>query len=254
MRVSVVGYFGFKSGKLDGQTVKTQAVYRLICEHYGSVGLFDTEEAHSRPWLVAKMLWVVAVSNVAVYLPAHNNFKYFFPLVWIVAKLFRTRILYPVVGGWLADFIEKLPIHRAMLRSISALLPETPALYNALAERYSLKNVELMPNFRFQAAATERHEVSERLRLVFMARVNRQKGLDMVFALGDFIVKKGYADRISVSFFGQVNPADKQYFFSNLQRFPFMSYGGTLSWRGFQSWPPIGNTPAMSSLMAKTAS
>ena len=41
----VLGYFGNRTNKLDGQTVKTRDVYRLAKEQYGDcVEYFDTED------------------------------------------------------------------------------------------------------------------------------------------------------------------------------------------------------------------
>lgn len=41
----VLGYFGYESNQLDGQTVKTRDVYRLIQEQFpNKVGYYDTQK------------------------------------------------------------------------------------------------------------------------------------------------------------------------------------------------------------------
>ena len=45
-RILVLGYFGYKTNRLNGQTVKTRDIYRLVTEQTnGAVDFYDTEEA-----------------------------------------------------------------------------------------------------------------------------------------------------------------------------------------------------------------
>lgn len=228
-QISVIGYFGYRTNKLDGQTVKTRDLTRLITEHYGPPSFYDTQEFRYKPLSIFRMFALVARSKQLVYLPAHGNLKYLFPLIWIISKLFCTRIHYFVVGGWLANYIEPLPIHRFMLRRISGIYPETHELEKNLRDKYGYDHVCVFKNFRFlETESFENSHESGKLKLVFMARVTKIKGLDYIFALGDYIFANSLDEKVSVDFYGNLNPKDESYFFDHIKKFPFMAYHGPL--------------------------
>lgn len=228
-KILVLGYFGYVTDQLDGQTVKTRDVYRLIREQYGedSVDYFDTQEFQRSKLSVLTMFGKVCRCNRLVYLPAHNNLKFIFPIIYILSLFFRFSIDYFVVGGWLCEFLKSLPLHRAMLRRIRGIHVETRRLQRDLEKHYGYKNVDIFPNFRFfdfQPVPSE----SETLRLVFMARVNRQKGLDWIFRLAEEIQARGLENRISITFYGPINDEDQEYFTTEAAKYPFVSYRGAL--------------------------
>ena len=95
-KVLVLGYLGYLTNQLDGQTVKTRDVYRLAKEQLNdcTVDYFDTQELKKNKLLVFKMFWKVMCCRTLFYLPAHNNLKVFFPVIFILSQLFRFRIHY----------------------------------------------------------------------------------------------------------------------------------------------------------------
>lgn len=227
-KVLVLGYFGYNSGQLDGQTVKTRNVYRLAKEQItGHVGYYDTEDFKYSKRSIFAMFWKVMKCRMLFYLPAQNNLKYIFPVIYVLSKIFRFKIHYFVVGGWLREFLTSLPVHRYMLRRIAGIHVETTRLKTELEDYYGFKNVDLFPNFRFFDFEPTHYD-SNKLRLVFMARINKMKGLDWIFELGDYITNNHFQDRFSITFYGPINEMDRQYFENSMSRYPFMEYKGEL--------------------------
>lgn len=74
-KVLVLGYFGYITEQLDGQTVKTRDVYRLAQEQLNdfSVQYFDTQSLQKNRLLLFRMFWNVICCKKLIYLPAHNN-------------------------------------------------------------------------------------------------------------------------------------------------------------------------------------
>lgn len=140
-KVLVLGYFGYLTNQLDGQTVKTRDVYRLAKEQLNdcTVDYFDTQELKKNKLLVLKMFWKVMCCRTLFYLPAHNNLKVFFPVIFILSQLFRFRIHYFVVGGWLREYLTHRAIHRFMLGRIKGIHAETKRLKKELEDYYHLK-------------------------------------------------------------------------------------------------------------------
>ena len=202
-KVLVLGYFGYLTNQLDGQTVKTRDVYRLVKEQFGEckVDYFDTQEFQNNKMKIFTMFWKIMRCKTLFYLPAHNNLKVLFPMIYCMSVIFRVKIHYFVVGGWLREFLTHLPVHRYMLRRISGIHAETKRLRDELGEYYHFTNVDTFPNFRFFDFNPLQTD-SNKLRIVFMARVMKQKGIDWIFALADYIVENGLQEKFSITFFG----------------------------------------------------
>ena len=226
-KILVLGYFGFNTNQLDGQTVKTRDVYRLACDTYESVDNYDTEDFKYSKLSILKMFWKVITCDTLMYLPAHNNLKYIFPIIYFLSVVFRFKIHYFVVGGWLKEYLEGLPMHRQMLKRISGIHVETKLLKNQLEESYNYVNVDVFPNFRFYDFIPS-HTNHTKLRLVFMARINKLKGLDWIFSLANYIATQNLTDKFDLTFYGPIFKDDQEYFESELQKYPFAKYAGAL--------------------------
>mgnify|MGYP002515832862 FL=1 len=228
-KLLVLGYFGYETNQLDGQTVKTRDVCRLAEEQLGKqkVEYFDTQCLRRNKLSVFHMFWMVMRCKTLFYLPAHNNLRVFFPLIFILSKIFGYKIHYFVVGGWLREFLTHLPVHRLMLGRIAGIHAETKRLKSELEEYYQFDNVDIFPNFRF-FEFNPRTTESDKLRIVFMARIMKQKGIDWVFLLADYIVEKGLKDKYSITFFGPLADEDREYFERNVEKYAFVEYRGPL--------------------------
>lgn len=230
-KILVLGYFGYETNQLDGQTIKTRNVYDLIKskeEQIGNVTYFDTELFQKSKFSVFTLLWKLVKSNQLIYLPAQNNLKIIFPVIYFLSVVFKLKIHYFVVGGWLSEFIANKQLHRFMLKRIAGIHTETIRLKNELEQNYHFNNVDVFPNFRFFDYCPTIHHKPNILNLVFMARVNKMKGLDMIFSLGDYIHKNGQEKSIHITFYGPIFTEDRLYFETELAKYPFMKYNGEL--------------------------
>lgn len=226
--VLVLGYFGYQMKQLDGQTVKTISLYKLLSIQIKNLRYYDTQEFQVNKMSIFTMLKEVCRCKTLIYLPAQNNLKWVFPIIFIISRITGMKIHYFVIGGWLREFLSDKPVHRWMLKRISGIHPETQFMKKELEEQYNYRNLSLFPNFRFFDKLDSPYSGNETLRLVFMARINRMKGLDMIFELGNFIKDNDLEGKISVDFYGPVFDEDKNYFEQNLSRYSFMRYAGIL--------------------------
>lgn len=226
--ILVLGYFGDKSNKLDGQTVKTRDLYRLISSKCDNVSYFDTERFQYDKLSVFELLKKLAKCHTLAYLPAHSNLKYIFPVLFLLSLLFRFKILYFIIGGWLVEYLSKKTIHRAMLRKIDSIYSETILMKELLQQNYKFNNIKVFPNFRVTNYIPSVHHDSGYLKLVFMARIHKNKGIDTVFELGNYIKTKYTKNQIIIDFYGQINPDDTDFFNQGIEQFKFMSYKGVL--------------------------
>lgn len=166
---------------------------------------------------------------------AHNNLRFIFPIIFIISKLCRVDIHYFVVGGWLQEFIEKKPLIKYFLSQIKGIHSETALMKNGLEKNYGFKNVDIFPNFRINNFVPTINHEEGKLKVVFMARILKQKGLDTIFAMGKLIEKNNLTDKISVDFYGPLaeTSEDKNFFEENIAKFEFMNYHGPIPQKVF---------------------
>ncbi len=205
MNILVLGYFGYVTNQIDGQTIKTRDVYSLLennCKE--PLKYFDTQSFKLSKLKLLKMILIIIKSDIVFYLPAHNNLKYLFPMIYIISKLSNTKINYLVVGGWLYNFLENKPIHRYMLSKINGIYVETENLYINL-KKYKFKNIYKLHNFRMvdfpDIAITDK--LRKDIKLVFMARVHPLKGVDLIFEL-EKELKKRAVNEFSIDIYGPI--------------------------------------------------
>lgn len=228
--VLVFGYFGYVNNQLDGQTVKTRAIYNLVKDKADvEVSFADTQEFRHNPKSIFRFFRDLIRCTTLLWLPAHNNLRYLFPFIWYASKLFKVDIIYVVVGGWLSTILETLPFHRKRLKRLKAILVENKTTVKELEEAYGFGNLDVIPNFRKETPTPRKKNEDGALRLVFMARVNRMKGLDVIGDLCNYIEHNGYTEKISIDFYGPINNEDGTFFRDEiLNRYPFVNYGGII--------------------------
>lgn len=228
--ICVIGAFGFIYPHYDGQTIKSRNLLYLLQEKRGGVDFFEAQRLKKNKLSVVTMLCKVISSKVIYYLPAQNNLSKLFPIIYLLSKFFNTRIHYFVVGGWLVEFLQDKPGHRRKLSKIAGIHCETQFMKNALEQDYDFKNVDVFPNFRMNDFCPTPHHEANKLKLVFMARIIKMKGLDLIFELGNKILGKGLQNNITIDFYGpqQNDDGDVEYFNTNISKYSFMKYHGPL--------------------------
>ena len=234
-KIFVLGAFGYSNKQLDGQTIKTRNVYNLIKEkRVGCVAKLDTLDIRKKPWLVFTLVYHLLTCRTLVILPCLNNITYIFPVVFILSKLFRYEIVSICIGGWQVEYFmgnEKFKAHPLQLKyskAIKAFLPEMVKVENDLMEMFGFTNTEVFPNFRKFELKEIPTGSSAALRLVFMARINKNKGYPAVFELSDRLKDVGI--KYSITFYGQIAEEDNADFNSLLQQHAdTIGYGGALN-------------------------
>ena len=227
----VLGYFGLDSGQLDGQTVKTRSVHRLFEEKLGGkVAYYDTEKLKKSRWSILPALFRIIRTKHLIYLPAQNNLKQFFPLLFMLSKLFRFQIHYFVVGGWLMKFITEHPSFGVKLKEISGIFIETNKLMADL-NADGFKNVVWFPNFRFAFPVDISAPFSSNgLKLVFMSRITKLKGVDDILNANKFLFRlfPEIHSKIKIDFYGPLDPLYNNEFLDLISEFTNTIYKGIL--------------------------
>lgn len=230
-KVLVLGFFGFIDNQLDGQTIKTRNVYSLLKSKEGdfikNVSFFDTQTFQKSKLNVFRLFKLIIKTDVLFYLPAHGNLKFIFPFIFVISKLFNTKIHYIVVGGWLAKFLKNKPIHVWMLSRIERIYPENRLAVYDLQSTYNFKNVQQLNNFRCYELPDFNIPKSELIRLVFMARVHPQKGVRIIFKIEEELNRRNIKN-VEIDIFGPIYSGYKDEFKDLITNSKIVRYKGVL--------------------------
>lgn len=185
-KILVLGYFGYITNQLDGQTVKTREIYKLLKNNSNSTCKYiDTQSYSQNKILFFKTLFEIVKTDYLIYLPGKKNLLYLFPLIFLFSKISKTQIIYPIVGGWLSDYINTHKFLNILLKRIKILLSESNSLKKQLENNYNLKNVEWFPNFRIGSFHLKEkiNSDSKTFKILYMGRIIKEKGVDSIFEL-----------------------------------------------------------------------
>jgi glycosyltransferase involved in cell wall biosynthesis len=225
----IVGYFGYSNNKIDGQTIKTRNLFELLkMKKVGHISFFDSSLLKSNKLLIFNLIKGIISSTHIIYLPAHNNLKIFFPIIYILSKLFNKTLIYVVIGGWLPEFINNKPFHKWALARINGIFTETVNMKTKLELWYQYSNVHLMPNFRNHTYVPVIQKYDGKLRCVFMSRVIKEKGLDVIFRFIDRLNELNLTNTIQIDFYGPIPPNENEYVLGNIKKYAYLSYKGIL--------------------------
>lgn len=152
MKICIIGAFGFDmlDQTTGGQPVKTRQLFGLLASFYGkeNVSYIETYNWRSHPLqLLIKVLGEAKRNEVMIMLPAHNGVHIFARVLTMCRKLFRLRIHYDVIGGWLPDVSEKNALLQKKLKSFDGIWVETTSMKEKM-DAQGYENVTVVPNFK----------------------------------------------------------------------------------------------------------
>lgn len=234
-KVCVIGHFGFGKELLNGQTIKTKIITEELQQQFGEkeVGMIDT---HSGKKYICKLMMQIGktmkyFSNVVI-MPAHNGIKFLAPTLCFWKRIYRRKIHYIVIGGWLPEFLKERKCLQNCLKKFDGIYVETNSMKKAL-ENQGFCNIFVMPNCKDLKILSENELVysyEEPYKLCTFSRVMKEKGIeDIIHAVSEINQKNGRTV-FSLDIYGQIDSQQKSWFQDLSEKFPdYIKYGGFIS-------------------------
>lgn len=229
-KVFILGYFGFETNQIDGQTLRTRNVYQLLKEKKTNAELkiYDTEKFQKSRFSLFRLIWLLIWCDYLIYLPGLNNLLKIYPLIKVIRKFSNFKIIHIAIGGWLYEFIKEHPSYIQDFQTFEKILVQTKGVGNRIKESTSLVNIEYFPNFRIHNFKLEKKAMNtEVLKLVFMARISKSKGLEVIFRFAEEL-KRDENKKISIHFYGPMDEDSKLYFYNEKEKYDFVKYYGAV--------------------------
>lgn len=181
-KVCVVGHFGFGQNLLNGQTVKTKILTSELEKKIGTQQVLKVD-THGGIRMLVKLVFqsfgLLCRCERIIMLPAHNGVRVLLPMFVLINFLFRKKISYVVIGGWIAQMTDKNRWLMFFLKRLEGIYVETSFMKQELEQR-GLSNVRVLPNPKNLVPLSEDEipACSEPMALCTFSRVIEQKGIE----------------------------------------------------------------------------
>ena len=233
-KACVCGHFGFGENLLNGQTVKTKIIMEELKRRLGKdkVMELDTHGGKKKLFSLPFSLFnaLKKCENIII-LPAQNGIRVIAPLLVLENKIFKRKLQYVVIGGWLPEFLKNRFTLAKQLKKFDNIYVETNAMKKALISQ-GFANVEVMPNCKQIKILNEDELIyanAEPYRLCTFSRVMKEKGIeDAINAVREINDKYG-RNVFSLDIYGQVDAGQTIWFDELTASFPdYVKYGGVV--------------------------
>lgn len=231
-KVSIIGHFGGNRNFVDGQTIKTKMLTEELIKLIGqeNIDVVDTYMWKQNPLrLLLKCNDAIKVSDNIIILTAHNGVKVIIPLLVLLNKIYKKKIHYSVIGGWLPLCLEKNKWLIRYIERLFAVYVETNIMKKKLVN-IGLNNVVTMPNFKRLDIIKKNNIYSthrQPYKLCTFSRINRQKGIEDLCKVLDLINKENDKNVYILDVYGPIESDYKEKFDQIKEKYKgFMKYKG----------------------------
>lgn len=232
-KIGVIGRIDPAGVLFDGQTVKTRTVWRMLCGHYGADNIIPVETLNYKkePFrVVREYRRCMKECDDVVVLLSRNGRSLFFPFLKRQAKCNGKRIYHDLIGGLLAQDLQREPWLVSQLNSFEVNWVESRDLMQQL-KQLGVQNCEYLPNFKqinvLNPSELPKIEVSPR-RLCTFSRVTEKKGiLEAIEAVENLCILDG-SGSWHLDIYGPIDPGFRTIFERALSASANARYCGTV--------------------------
>lgn len=232
MQVLICGNYGYATNSINGQTIKTRVLRDALVGALGDamVSVLDTASVLRNPfsfYSAAKRRF--AQCTHVIILPGPRGVRVLLPLFLRWREKHHNDVRYVVIGGFLPDFLAKRRRLRELCTQLDGIYVETKSMADDI-RALGLRNVHVLPNFRsFDRNMLRSYAPASRpLKLVFCARVFKEKGIEEAIAAVDCLNADLATPVVSIDIYGPVSESYKTHFNHLVEASPNSRYRGVL--------------------------
>ena len=182
-KIGVWGQFGDGGKIADGQAVRTTIITNELRRRYGdtAVATINTNAWRKKPLrFLFSSISLLRRSEVFIIAPADNGFKVFVPILDFFNRIFKRRILYVVIGGFLPELLRKKPKYIKMVNRFTGSFVQTENIKKDL-EEIGIKNLSILSNPKRLNSLREdevRLIKDKKIKVCVFSRIYADKGVE----------------------------------------------------------------------------
>lgn len=233
-KVCVIGHFGFGKNLLNGQTIKTKIVAEELEKQLGVENVIKVDLAGGIkriPSLLVKIPILLKRTGNVVIMPVENGLMFLTPVLTFWNCIYKRKIHYVVIGGWLSKFLSEKRWLLRGLKNFRGIYAETSTMCYAL-KRLGLENTAILPNCKkLKTLQKEELVLSNEVpyRLCTFSRVMKEKGIETAVKVVQKINEQLGYTAYSLDIYGQVWEESNEWFECLQEKFPpYVCYCGSV--------------------------
>lgn len=231
-KITIIGHFGGGTNRLDGQTIKTKTLFSNLKQYTNwKIYIVDTYYLKNNPLrlILESAKYLIISKNIIVMLSV-NGMRFYFPILYVLAKLFRKNVYHDVIGGNLAKYAREFKGFKKYLASFRYNWVETESIQNELIS-LGLTNCIVVPNFKnivpLETFELVDHE-GETFHFCTFSRVMKEKGIEDAVEAVNAINEKAGKVICLLDIFGEIDSGYKDRFLSLMSKQINAQYCGTV--------------------------
>ncbi len=187
-KATIIGCIAEKHELFDGQTIKTKTIKTELEYFYGKneIEIIDTYKWRKNKFrMISKSFRCFLTSENIIMLPNKNGLDIFAPLLSILNKIFKKKLHYIVIGGWLYEYLIKKAYLIRFLKNFDGIYVELSSMKEKLLD-INLNNTWVIPNFKHLEKAKIEDIVAidhKIFRFCTFSRVMEEKGISNAIRL-----------------------------------------------------------------------
>lgn len=231
-KICIIGHFGFGQNLLNGQTIKTKIITSELEKKFDSSNMFllDLAGGIKRiPSLLFKIPKMLQICDNIIIMPVENGLRFLVPVLDLWNRIFKKKLHYVVIGGWLPQFLSKKKWLLCGLKKFFGIYVETNTMKHSL-QKFGLNNLFVLPNCKRLTVLMEDELVYPQgvpFKLCTFSRVMKEKGIETAINVIKKVNEKLGYTAFSLDIYGQVWEESKEWFSELQSNFPkYVHYCG----------------------------
>lgn len=216
-KICLIGHYAKNKHLMNGQTVKTKIITDEVIRNFGNrkIITIDTHGAMKNLLLsVHNCKKALANSQNVIIMPAENGLKVYGSLLFLMNKIYKKKLFYVVIGGWLPEFLVRKKILSFFLKNFDYIFVETQLMKKKM-EKQGFNNVYVLTNSKNIQIVDEKNmkfSYKEPYKLCTFSRVMKEKGIEDAVYIVKKINEKYKKSIFKLDIYGQVDEKQKQWF------------------------------------------
>lgn len=232
-KIGIIGVYGEGEDFSGGQPVKTKLIIDGLTELYNKnniVTLNTFNWKKNKISLLKNLILMFIKCDYILLLPAKNGIRVFSIILSILNLIFKRKIMYIVIGGWLPDLIRENRILSYLISNFFGVYVETTSMKKDL-EYLGFTNVEIMNNFKVLSKADlkdQLYNTNVPYKICTFSRVVKEKGIEDAINSVKIINEKYGSEVFSLDIYGKIDESYEKEFTKILNNSPsYINYCGT---------------------------
>lgn len=244
-KITFIGPINNNFPPKDGETAKNQILHKYLLQNYNDVYLVDTFRWRRSIKVLVRLFYSLFLSKNKIIVISICTVSAYYLTKIIYFTGVKKKLYYFVIGNTIDKGLINQKFNSQFYKIYTKIFVEGKAT-KAILEKFKLQNVAYLPNFKDipkSALAIEKKHLrnGDIINFVFLSRISKEKGVNLIFEATEFLNLKIGRDKLSVTFFGPIQEDYKNEFYLKVNEFSNTYYRGYLNLKTIDGYKKLSD-------------